>query len=222
MVSLWTEAGAQKGGDSQIPQKRCSSAASLCYILESLPVTQPLAEGAESMQSCWRENDSDIPLQADEANKDTCVFCHFFVNGLQIWWVNRDDTPLLGEMSRVNLSTSVWYMGRLGGKSPTRTASESLLGIFGLSTNSTHKTRPQKLLKEESRAWNPGDFTRKMFQGSRLARDALLSLLSVWLRTTVLHPMGQQGGIPLAQAQHILARNKQASSCTHTRTGTHT
>lgn len=89
------------------------------------------------MQSCWRETDSDIPLQADEANKGVfvCVFCHFFVNGLQIWWVKRDDTPLPGEMSWVKVSTLVWYTGGTGRKSPTSTGSKSLLGIFGLSTN---------------------------------------------------------------------------------------
>ena len=95
----------------------------------------------ESVQSCWRESDSDTPLQADEANKDTCVFCRFSANGLQIWWVRRADPPLPSEMSWVKLSSSVWYPSRRGGKSPTSTASESLLGIFGLSTNSTHKTR---------------------------------------------------------------------------------
>lgn len=215
-LSLAPEAGAQKGGDPQAPQKGCSSTASLCYTLESLPVTQLPAEGAENMQSCWRENDSDIPLQADEANKDTSVFCHFFANGLQIWWVNRDDTPLPGEMSWVKLSTSVQYTGRLGGKSPTSTASESVVGIFGLSTNSTHKTRQENLLREESCAWNTGDFTCKMFQGSPLTRDALLYLLSIWLSKMVLHHMGQQHGTPwhrLSTSQ--LETNKPALAHTH-------
>lgn len=176
-------------------QKGCSSPSSLCDTPERLRGTQRVAEGAESVPSCWRD-DSGIPLQADEANKGTCVFCRFFANGLQMWWVSRDDSPLPGEMSRVKASTLVWHTGRLGGKSPTSTASESLLRIFGLSTNSTHKTSPEKLLKEESRAWNPGDFTCKMFQASPLTRDALLSLLSIWLRKMVLHHAGQQCGPP--------------------------
>lgn len=124
-------------------------------------------------------------------------------------------------MSRVKLSNLVWYTGRLGGKSPTSTASESLLGIFGLSTKSIHKTRPEKLLKEESRAWKPGGFTCKMFQGCPLTRDALLSPFFIWLRKMVLYPMGQQRGIPLVQAQHILARNKPALARTHGPAHTH-
>lgn len=219
MVSLRTEAGAQKGGEPQIPQKGCSSPAPLCYTLESLLVTQPVAEGAE--RAVGGRTIQISPCRLMRQIK-LCMFCHFFANGLQIWWVNRDDSPLPGEMSRVKLSTLVWYAGRLGGKSPTSTPSENLLGIFGLSTNSTHKTRPEKLLKEESCAWNPGDFTCRMSQGSPRIRDALLRPLSIWLRKMVLHHTGQQRGIPLAQAQHILARNKQGSSCTHTGTVTHT
>lgn len=134
--------------------------------------------------------------------------------------MNRDDTPLPGEMSRVKLSTLVW--DRLGGKSPTSTASESFLGIFGLSTNSTHKTRPEKLLKEESRAWNPGDFTCKMFQGSPLTRDALLIPLSIWLRKMVLHHMGQQRGIPRHRlSTSRLETNKPALAHTHGPARTH-
>lgn len=220
----WCHCGLKQGAKRRRgtdPTKGCSSPTSLCDTPERLRGTQRVAEGAESVPSCWRD-DSGIPLHADEANKGTCVFGRFFANGLQMWWVSRDDNPLPGEMSRLKASTLVWHTGRLGGKSPTSTASESLLRIFGLSTNSTHKTSPEKLLKEESRAWNPGDFTCKMFQASPLARDALLSLLSIWVRKMVLHHAGQQCGTPLAQAQHTPARNKRAGSCTHTRTSTHT
>lgn len=137
-----------------------------------------------------------------------------------IWWVNRDDTPLPGEMSRVKLSTLVW--DRLGGKSPTSTASESFLGIFGLSTNSTHKTRPEKLLKEESRAWNPGDFYLQDVPGFPSHEGCPSESALHLAQKDGAAPHGAATWHPPAQAQHIPARNKQASSCTHTRTGTHT
>lgn len=203
-VSLQTEAGAPKGEDPQTPQKG--------VLLHSIPARHqeppqhPAKERAELLQG--------ERFRYLLANKDTCVFCHFLVKGLRVWWRSRGDSPSSGEMSRVKPPPGSGTRARLAGKSPTSAASGSLLRIFGLSTNDTHKTRVEKLLKEESHAWNPGGFTCKMPQGSPCMRDAL-SPLSIWLGEVVLHcgaatghPRHRPGTSP-APARHILLGTNQ-------------